>query len=89
MNKCPGEGRYFGSRKAAMTVVEEYRYRLFAPRGGYNQVNRMISVHVAGFNEEPARRANQSKRLPSRCGKLKLNAIMSMAKVIWPCLNVG
>jgi hypothetical protein len=72
-----------------MPVIEEYRYRAFVPGRGNNQIDGMISVHVAGFNEEPARRANQSKRLPSRCGKLKLNAIMSMAKVIWPCLNVG
>jgi hypothetical protein len=33
-----------------VAIIEKYRYRLFKPRGGEDQVNSVVSVDIAGLN---------------------------------------
>jgi hypothetical protein len=65
-----------------MAIVKEYRYGLSEPSGGENQVNRMVSIDIARFDQEAACGRDNSNKLPPTCRELKLNPVVSTAGAV-------
>jgi len=53
------------------------------------QINRMVTVDVARFDQEAANRPDNENRLPLDCRKLKLNPVVGTRKVTLCGLNAG
>jgi hypothetical protein len=70
-----------------MAIIEQYRYGLSAPSCGEDEINNMISIDIARFDQEAANRPDHANRLPPGCGELKLNPVVSSAGTVWPSLN--
>jgi hypothetical protein len=72
-----------------MAVVQKNGDRLSEPCGGKNQINGVITIDVARFDPQAARRRDKLNELPSCCRELKLNPVGAAAAAIMPNLNAG
>jgi hypothetical protein len=72
-----------------VAVVKKYGHRLFAPCGGDNQVDRVISIDVPRFDQEAAHRRNKLNRLSSDLRKEYLNRVVGIARPVLSSLNSG
>jgi hypothetical protein len=72
-----------------MAVIEKYRYRLSEPSGDEDQVDRMVAIDIARFDQQAARRGNELNGLSPDGGKLKLNRVISTARAVLYGLNAG
>src|SRR5580704_10727719 len=87
--ECRGECSWFRARKAAVAIIQKYRYRLSEPCGGKDQVNGVIAINVARFDPQATRRGDQSNGLPRCCGELKLNPVAACGGGGVSVLNAG
>ena len=60
-----------------MAIIKKYRYGLFEPSCGKDEINSMISVDIPRLDQQAARRRDQLNRLPPGCRELKLNPVVS------------
>ena len=72
-----------------MPIIKQHRDGLPEPRGGENQVNGVIAVDVAGFNQQPARRRDKPYELSPGGGALKLDPVVAVALGATARLNRG
>jgi hypothetical protein len=59
------------------------------PRGGEDQVNSVVSIDIAGLNQQAARRSDKTNRLLADRGELKLDPVISIARTVHPTLDSG
>jgi len=84
-----GIGGGFGLRKAPMAVIEKNRYRLAKPGGDENQINGMITVDVACFDQQAAVGTHQPDELASGGRELELDPVFRAAVGVRARLNAG
>jgi len=72
-----------------MAVVKKYGHGLFAPCGGDDQINTVISINVARLDEQAAYRGNKVDRLSSDLRKVYLNRVVGTARPVLSSLNAG
>jgi hypothetical protein len=71
-----------------MAIVKKYRYGL-PKRSREDQINSVISVYIARFDQEAASGRDQSYRLPPGGGELKLNPVVGTAGRGYSGFNPG
>ena len=60
-----------------MAIIKKYRYWLFEPSRGKDEVNSVVSIDVPRLDGEAARRRNKLNCLPPGCRELELNPVVS------------
>jgi len=75
LGECRGECSWFGARKASVAIIQKNRYGPSEPCGGKNQVNGVISIHVARLDPQAAGRRDKLNGLLPRGGQLEVNPI--------------
>jgi hypothetical protein len=58
-----------------VTIIQKDGDGLPRPRGGEDQVYRVVSVDIAGFDYQSTRRGHQANRLFPDGGQLQLNPV--------------
>ena len=84
-----GESGWFGARKAAVAVVQNYSDGLPEPCGGKNQINGVISIDVTRFDAQATGWRDKLQGLPPGDGELKLNPVRARAGGVVATLNAG
>src|SRR5579862_876712 len=68
---------WFDSRKAAVAIIQQDRNRSSEPGGGKDKINRMVAIHIARLNPQPACGSDKANTLlPAGCSETKLNPII-------------
>jgi len=72
-----------------MAIIQQHSDGLPEPRRGKHQVNGVIAVHIAGFNQQPASRRDKPYELSPGGGALKLDPVGVVALGATASLNRG